>query len=237
MLARSEDPRWPEVYLEGARIRFAIDDSAGAVDDILALGHLDLASYEVESPLVDVWFPRREWYDVERALSKEVRRQLQYGKDMRSVLGILALVTDRSNAVSLLQRATRREEIAIEERAIYAHGALAQLYIDDGQFARAEKHVDRVLADDSRNALFQGFKGKILSERNNVDGAMKSFERSMQQSKKYVGPYKWKAEAFMRFGKPEEALEVLETALELFPDDLEAQQLRLEVLAKLEEKD
>jgi tetratricopeptide (TPR) repeat protein len=230
-LAKEEAPEWPAVFLEGARLKFAMGNPDGAVADILALGHLDLASWHGESPLVDVWYPERDWSDIEESLSTEVHRQLKYGKDMRSVEGILALVTNRPTAQVLLERAVERDEIAIEERAVYAHGALAQLYMEQGNDAKAMKHIDRVLAQDSERPLFQGLKGKALSRLGNPDGAMKAFERSLGQSKG-VGPARWKAEALARAHRDDDAIEALEDVTVQWPEDLESQQMLVKLLEK-----
>jgi tetratricopeptide (TPR) repeat protein len=229
-LAKEEAPEWPAVFLEGARLKFAMANPDGAVADILALGHLDLASWRGESPLVDVWYPERDWSDVEKSLSTEVHRQLKYGKDMRSVEGILALVTNRSTAQVLLERAVERDKIAIEERAVYAHGALAQRYMERGNDAKAMKHIDRVLAQDSDLSLFQGLKGHALSRLGNPDGAMKSFERSLGKAKDLVGPARWKAEALARAHRDEEAIETLEEVTVDWPEDLQSQQMLVKLL-------
>ncbi len=229
-LAKDEAPEWPAVFLEGARLKFAMDNGDGAVADILALGHLDLASWRGESPLVDVWYPERDWSDIESSLSREVHRQLKYGKDMRSVEGILALVTDRPTAQLLLERAVERDEIAIEERAVYAHGALAQRYIERNNDAKAMKHIDCVLAQDSERPLFQGLKGHALSRLDNPDGAMKCFERSLGQSHDLVGPARWKAEALARAHRDDEAIEALEEVTVDWPEDLQSQQMLVRLL-------
>lgn len=231
-MAKEEAPEWPAVFLEGARLKFAMANGDGAVADILRLGHLDLASWRGESPLVDVWYPERDWSDVEESLSTEVHRQLKYGKDMRSVEGILALVTNRATAQILLERAVERDEIAIEERAVYAHGALAQRYIEKGYDAKAMKHIDRVLAQDSDLSLFQGLKGHALSRLGNPDGAMKCFERSLGKANDLVGPARWKAEALARANRNDEAIEALEEVTIDWPEDLQSQQMLVKLLEK-----
>src|SRR5207244_1973404 len=119
-------------------------------------------------------------------------------------------VTDRPTAKLLLERAVERDEIAIEERAVYAHGALAQRYVEEGEDAKAMKHIDRVLAQDSERPLFQGLKGLALSRLDNADGAMKCFERSLAQSDDLVGPARWKAQALARVHKDADAIDALE---------------------------
>jgi tetratricopeptide (TPR) repeat protein len=95
------------------------------------------------------------------------------------------------------------------------------------------KHIDRVLAQDSRRPLFHALKGLALSHLNDGDGAMKCFERAGEPAKNLDGPQRWRGEALARLHQDDDAIAQLEQVTTRWPEDLAAQQL---LLGLLEEK-
>lgn len=216
------DPGWTEAHLESARLKLTLGNVAGALETLRELGLQDPGLDASRTPLIGVWYPPQDWTPFLNELQEALQGDLRLQPETPEILGLLAFATRAPQAGGLLRKA-----VSEREGLVSAHGALAAVEVEAGNWEQVIKHTEVVLASRPGDSWFHALSGRALQGLDQPDAAEESFRKAVRGDDPSLSTLLVVAEGLAEADDIDGAQEQLLRILAEDPNHVEAQGLRL----------
>ncbi len=205
-------------------VKLQVGDTEAALRYIEEVAYTDISALRTQTPLVNVWWPEKDWRELETALVAALSSDVRNARRLEAARGILAWVRGSADARGLLERSVAGGAVSPPARA-----CLAQLWLERGFPAQAQENAEAVRDRNGDPAIVLGVRARAASLQKQAGVAVTLFGQSFDKDTSLAVVHRWRAEHLLETGDVDAAIQAAGEAARLAPGDLEVKKLQVNI--------